>query len=157
MPRGRLIEILPVPAADAFDLVHDYDRRLDWDTLLQAANLTAGYSEARVGAVAICKGRWLIGGLSVESRYVSFCPPFVAAVKMTNRPFPFDRFAATIRHRDIAGSRSSIEYVYTFTTRPRCLRRILDPVVGALFRRETRRRLRSLREFLVARHKPSCA
>lgn len=156
MPRGRLVEILPVPAADAFRLLHDYDRRLDWDTLLRAANLTAGYAQARVGAVAICTGRWSTGGLTVESRYVSFRPPFVAAVKMTNRPFPFARFAATIRHRDIAGSRSSIEYVFTFTTRPRCLRRILDPVVGALFRRETRRRLRSLREFLDAPREPHC-
>ncbi|MEJ7847718.1 MAG: hypothetical protein WKF92_06500 [Pyrinomonadaceae bacterium] len=39
MPTAYVEEVLPFTAHQAFDLVHDYDRRLEWDTLLQEAYL----------------------------------------------------------------------------------------------------------------------
>jgi hypothetical protein len=64
-----------------FDLVHDYDRRLSWDTLLRDARVEDGRAPG-VGAVAACTGRWFVGGMCFRTRYVSFCRGAVAAVKL---------------------------------------------------------------------------
>lgn len=45
---------------------------------------------------------------------------------------------------DAAPARSSVTYTMTFTVKPRWLAFVLEPVARALFRRETRRRLRAL-------------
>jgi hypothetical protein len=147
MPHGIVREIIPASSAEVFRLLHDYERRLEWDTLLQEAYLTDGYREAQYGAVSVCKGRTHLGGIAFKTRYVSFRPPDVAAIELVNQPPFFDAFAATIRHRDLQDSCSSVEYIYYFTARPKCLRWILHPVMKALFARETRKRLRALKSF----------
>ena len=149
MPRGTVADVIPAPSAAVFALLHDYDRRLQWDTLLQAAYLTDGHRQAQRGAVSICQGKPHLGGVALKTAYVSFRPPVVAAVKMINRPPFFDSFAATIRHKDLPGAASSIEYTYHFTARPRWLRPLLHPLMNALFAWETRKRLRALRRFFA--------
>jgi hypothetical protein len=135
-----------------FQLLHDYDRRLEWDTLLRDARLCPGWSQAQLHATSVCTGRWFLGGIALKTEYISFNPPAVAAVKMLNRPAFFETFAATLRHRDTDDGGSSVEYIYHFTARPRWLRWLLHPVMNAVFRWETRKRLRSLRHYLALRH-----
>jgi hypothetical protein len=98
-----------------FQLLHDYHRRAEWDTLLRDARLCPGWSRAQLHATSVCTGRWFLGGIALKTEYVSFKPPAVAAVKMLNRPVFFEAFAATIRHRDTVGGGSSVEYIYHFT------------------------------------------
>ena len=57
MRRGIVSLVIPAPADDVFDLVHDYGRRLEWDTLLRAAYLTDGHAAAGVGVTSVCVGR----------------------------------------------------------------------------------------------------
>jgi hypothetical protein len=156
MPHGVVRELIPAPSAEVFRLLHDYGRRLEWDTLLKKAYLTDGNQEARVGAVCVCKARTYLGGVALKTKYVSFRPPEVAAVRMINRPAFFESFAATIRHRELSASSSSVEYTYHFAARPRWLRFVLHPIMATLFALETRRRLRALRRFFE-RHHPAAA
>jgi hypothetical protein len=149
MPHGSVIETIPASSTEVFRLLHDYDRRLEWDTLLRDARLCAPWTEAQLHATSVCTSRWYLGGLAVKTEYISFHPPQVAAVKMLNRPPFFAGFAATIRHRDLSEGASSVEYKYTFTARPSWLRWLLNPVMAALFRWETRKRLRALRRFFL--------
>jgi len=145
MPHGSVTEIIPARSDDVFRLLHDYDRRLEWDTLLQDARLCDDWKEAQLHATSVCTGRWYLGGIALKTEYVSFSPPHVAAVKMLNRPLFFDRFAATIRHEDRPDGSSSIEYKFNFLARPSWLRWLLHPVMAAVFRWETKKRLRALR------------
>ena len=145
MPHGSVIDTIPAPSADVFRLLHDYDRRLEWDTLLQDAHLCDGWTEAGLHARTLCTGRWYLGRIAMETEYVSFKPDQVAAVKMLNRPPFFETFAATIRHRDLDDGSSTVEYKYNFTARPSWLRWLLHPAMAAAFRWETRKRLRALR------------
>lgn len=46
---------------------------------------------------------------------------------MINRPPFFETFAASIRHQD-TGEGSSVTYRFTFSTRPRLLRWLLEPI-----------------------------
>jgi hypothetical protein len=145
MQHGSVSQTIPAPAGAVFDLLHDYDRRLSWDTLLSAAYLTDGFAEAQAGATSICVGRRSLGGIALKTVYVTFDRPRLAAVKMVNRPPLFETWAASIRHEDRGERSSHITYTWTFSARPRCLAWLIEPLLQRVFTWETRRRLAALR------------
>ena len=147
MPTAEITETIPASAAKVFDLLHDYKRRLEWDTLLQKAYLEKDFPAACKGAISVCQGRSILGGFALRTEYVSFERGKVAAVKLLNRPPFFDRFAASIRHRDTGENESEIVYKVSFTAKPKFLRWILHPVMNAVFKWETRKRLAALSHF----------
>src|SRR5262245_36581413 len=149
MAHGQISEIIPAASHVAFDLIHDYTRRLEWDTLLQAAYLDGGDAVAGKGVIAVCVGRKSLGGIPLRTVYVSFDRPKVAAVKMLNAPAFFQSWAASIRHEDISNHESRIIYQFHFVAKPRILRFILEPIMEKVFLWETRKRLRALKAFFT--------
>lgn len=149
MVHARVSEVVPASCEAAFDLVHDYGRRLQWDPMLRVAYVEGGGAAAQ-GAVAVCSGKWIVGGLTLRTVYVSFVRGEVAAVKMVNAPMLFERWAASIRHEPLAGGSSRITYTYNFRAKPRWLAFVLEPVLAIVFRWETRKRLRAVRRVLAA-------
>lgn len=148
--RGEITETLPASCEAAFDLTHDYARRLEWDTLLSAAYLEEGATCAGRGAKATCVGRGWLSGFALTTVYVSFDRPHVAAVKMVNRPPMFGTWAASIRHAPGASAgESTITYTYNFTSRPRWLAWLVEPIMAWFFARETRQRLGAMREYFA--------
>jgi len=146
MPTATIQQQMPVSSADVFSLLHDYERRLEWDTLLKEARLTRGHHRAGKGATSLCVGKPLFGMFGIETRYVKFEHGRLAAVVMINRPPLFAEFAASIRHKDNdAGSVAT--YKLHFAAKPRFLRRVLEPVMLGLLRMETAKRL-----FALSRH-----
>ncbi|MGI8697624.1 MAG: SRPBCC family protein [Mycobacteriales bacterium] len=145
----RVRESLPASCEEAFDLIHDYPRRLEWDTLLRAAWTEDGAVPA-AGVVATCTARRSLGGLSFRTRYKVFRRPEVAAVRLESPVLVFQAWGASIRHSRRADGGSDVEYAMTFTCRPRLLAPLLEPVVGAAFCWETRRRLAALRRALAS-------
>jgi len=141
------IDILATPEM-AFDLIHDYPRRLEWDPFLKEARLLEGAESAGVGVQARCTARNSFGGLVMETVYVSFDRPRVAAVKMTRGPAVLETFAASLRQDDVEAGITRVTYRFNFSTKPRWLRAILDPIAAALFRREVRQRLQALKRYL---------
>lgn len=151
MKHGRVSEELPASAEVVFELLHDYGRRLDWDTLLSACWLEGGATKAGKGVVSVCVGRRSLGALALKTEYVSFDPGKVAAVKLLNQPAFFGTWAASIRHEPLAEGRSRVTYTYNFTARPKWLAWALEPVMALVFRWETRKRLAALRKYLASR------
>jgi hypothetical protein len=148
MAHGTVSEIIPATSAEVFALVHDYDRRLEWDTLLSAAYLTDGHTVAQQGAVSTCVGRAAVGSMALTTEYVAFAAPRLAAVKMIRGPWLFERWAASLKHEDLADGTSRITYAWQFSARPWGLRWLFEPLLNFVFYWETRKRLRALREFL---------
>lgn len=148
MAHAEVSEIIPAPSTAVFDLLHDYTRRLEWDTLLQAAYLDDGYTTACAGATSVCVGRRSLGGIALKTVYVSFERPSVAAVRMLNSPPFFQSWAASIRHEDLPDDTSRITYKFHFTARPRWLAFLLDPIMERVFRWETRKRLQALKAYM---------
>src|SRR5262245_38844045 len=144
MVHGSVSQEIPASCSEVFDLLHDYDRRLEWDSLLRAAYLTDGHAQAGLGATSVCVGRRTLGGLALKTVYVAFDRPRLAAVKMINRPPLFAAWAASIRHEPAAGGSSRVTYTWTFSARPRWLAFLLEPLLNRLFHHETRRRLAAL-------------
>ena len=148
MPKGSQSIEINASCADVFELVHDYARRLEWDSMLSQAVLLHGARAAGLGVRSRCTGTWKSGFLALETEYIQFHPGQISAVRLTNRPPFFEHFAATIRHEALDGGRSRTTYLYTFNARPRVLAPLLEPIMQLMMRREIAQRLRALRSFL---------
>jgi hypothetical protein len=148
MPAASITQEMPCSSADVFSLLHDYSRRLEWDTLLREARLTRGCTIAQKGATSLCIGKHLGGCIGIETKYLTFKPGEVAAVEMINDPPFFADFAASIRHTDTPTG-SLATYRFQFTARPRYLRWILHPIMRCVLQFETKKRLRALSNFLT--------
>jgi ribosome-associated toxin RatA of RatAB toxin-antitoxin module len=146
MPTTEIREAIPASADEVFELLHDYKRRLEWDTLLSEAYLEPEFEKAEKGAVSVCRGKAILGGFAVRTSYVSFEKGKVAAVRMLNSPPFFDTFAASIRHVPIDAENSEIIYKVNFTAKPRWLSGIIQPVMKAVFAWETKKRLQALKK-----------
>ena len=138
---------IPASADKVFALLHDYDRRLEWDTLLKEARLTRGSQQAEKGATSLCVGKPFFGLIGVETEYVTFNPGVIAAVKLINRPMFFSQFAASIRHEDNENG-STATYQFRFEAKPRLLGWLLEPIMLKVLKYETGKRLEALAEFL---------
>jgi hypothetical protein len=148
MPAASITQEMPCSSADVFSLLHDYSRRLEWDTLLREARLTRGCTIAQKGATSFCIGKHLGGCIGIETKYLTFKPGEVAAVEMINDTPFFSDIAASIRHTDTTTG-SLATYRFQFTARPRYLRWILHPVMRCVLQFETKKRLRALSNFLT--------
>lgn len=146
MPKLTVKETIRASCDDVFRIVHDYGRRLEWDTLLQAAYLEDA-DRADVGVVAVCVGKTVLMGIEMRTAYVSFKPGKVAAVKLSSPAPFFDSFAASIRHFDGGNGRSEIVYELNYKAKPVFLRPILHPIMSRMLEWETRKRLRSLKRY----------
>jgi len=134
-----------------FDLVHDYQRRLEWDPFLQEARLLGGAKEAGRGVRTLCVARSRLAGLGMETVYITYSPPRVAAVQMTRGPWFLKSFAAALRHESLVPGITRVVYCYHFRAKPRWLAPVLQLLLSAVFARETRRRLRGLKRALEGR------
>jgi ribosome-associated toxin RatA of RatAB toxin-antitoxin module len=135
------LHIQAEPAA-LFALTQDYDHRLDWDPFLQEARLLNGAQWPAVGVRAWCVAR---NGFGMETEYVSWLPPRVAAVKMTRGPALLAEFAGSWRFEPQASGRTRVSFTYHLAAYPRWLRWLLDPILQGVFARDTVRRLRALK------------
>lgn len=149
MRGASVTEQMPVKSPEVFRLLHDYDRRLEWDTLLREAKLTRGHRKAAKGATSLCVGRPFFGIFGIETRYVTFKEGEIAAVELISRPPLFGEFAASIRHEDNdAGSTAT--YKFRFSARPKFLRWLLEPIMLKTLKAETAKRLNALSRHLAA-------
>lgn len=147
-------QVMPASCERTFDLIHDYRRRLEWDTLLRRAYVEGG-TDIGVGAVAVCTARRILGGYSFRTRYVTFKPPHLAAIKLESKPPFFIKWAASLRHEPIDSDdtdaasdhredMSLATYTMTFTCKPA----IIEPIAERMFKRETENRLVALANHL---------
>ncbi len=136
--------LVAAPPEEVFDLVHDYDRRLEWDPFLRRAEIESGADRAAVGVSTYCAAHWRNGGFGMRTVYISFQRPTVAAVEMTQGPWCLDRFVASITQRPAADASTRVSYKFRFEVWPRWAAGLLEPWFARRFRAETRRRLRHL-------------
>jgi hypothetical protein len=132
--------VVPAPPDVVFALTQDYARRLTWDPFLRSARLVGGAVAPGVGVRAWCVAAF---GIGMETEYVTFTPPRIAAVKMTRGPWLLETFGGAWEFvPDPGGTR--VSFRYQLRTRPRALAWLLEPIVRAWFSHETRRRVRAL-------------
>jgi ribosome-associated toxin RatA of RatAB toxin-antitoxin module len=133
------------PPDRVFELTQDYARRLTWDPFLREAVLRDGATAAAVGVRAWCVSR---SGIGMETEYVSFNPPRVAAVKMTRGPRVLESFAGAWEFEPAGEGRTRVTFRYNLRARPRLLAWPLESLARLWFARETRLRVLALRKVL---------
>lgn len=138
------VDVRATPEA-LFALTQDYARRLHWDPFLRSAELVGGATEAGMGVRAYCVAHSRLG---METEYVSFNPPSVAAVKMTRGPWFIGGFAGSWRFMPQGDGRTRVMFRYSVRARPAWIQPLLNPILVRVFSREVRRRLEGLRAFV---------
>lgn len=137
------------PREALFWLSQDYDQRLAWDPFLCEARLLGEARTAGPGVRAWCVSR--LPRLGMETEYVSFKPPEVAAVKMTQRLPLVDTFAGSWRFDEAAGGGTTVTFRYHVKARPVWLRWVLDPLMLGWFAWESWRRMEAFKRYAEAR------
>lgn len=108
MPTFEHSIVVHAPQAWLFDLMQDYDRRLEWDPFLSEARLV-GAERAAVGVRAWCVDK---AGRGMETEYVSFQRPERVAVKMTSGPWMFGSFAGSWRYESMGEEATRVTFRY---------------------------------------------
>ena len=126
-----------------FDLSQRADLRRAWDTFIRDSRYPDGIPAAGpvVGTRNWVRAR---NGLSMEVRYIAVKRPETVAMTMLRGPFFFSKFGGSWRFLPCANG-TRVVFRYTFETRWRWLRPLLDRAIRAVFRRNIRRRLRGLK------------
>src|SRR5262245_61476252 len=119
MSQHRRFEFtMPAPSALVFEAFHNRRWRERWDSLVQGTVVEGGGDHPSVGAITHNPGRGWLGGLAMRTRFISYQPGVLAAAEMVGEAWPFRRWAASMRHRDLPDGRSSLLlYTYSFDTR----------------------------------------
>jgi len=136
--------VIAASPGDLFALTQDYARRLEWDPFLKSAELLDGAASADVGVRAYCVAH---NGLGMETEYVSFNPPRACAVKMTRGPRMIASFAGSWRFEEASAGATRVGFRYNL----RASWRLLTPIIGWIFGRDTRKRLKALKEAIEQR------
>ncbi len=139
---------MPAESAVVFDAFHFHHWRHRWDSLVESTAVVGGAPCPYPGALTQSRGSGWLGALSMCTRFVTYEPPRLAAARMEGGCFPFERWAASMRHVDLAPSRSTLIYTYSLDTRPRWARWWMVPVVHLVFQYQTRKRFGRLNTFL---------
>jgi len=139
------ITIVRAGPAEVFALTQDYSRRLAWDPFLRSAELVGGATAADVGVRAWCVAR---SGLGMETEYVSFTPPRIAAVKMTRGPWVLESFGGAWEFTPAGNDATEVAFRYQFRTRPRLLSWLVEPLARRWFLWETQKRVAALQAAL---------
>jgi ribosome-associated toxin RatA of RatAB toxin-antitoxin module len=101
------------------------------------------------GATAVAVGVrvWVHAriGLKMTVRYITVRPPEQVAMTMVAGPPLFRRFSGTWLFRPLTAGSTRVVFRYHFTTRPRALSPLLDPIVRRVLQREMQARLAGLK------------
>jgi ribosome-associated toxin RatA of RatAB toxin-antitoxin module len=100
------------PRQRIFDYTQDYNQRLVWDTFLREAVLLDGAKEAVKGVKSWCVSKH---GIGMETEYVSYNPPAVAAIKLTKPNKIFTAFAGSWRFEEINADTTKATFIYSFS------------------------------------------
>lgn len=130
---------------EVFALTQDYSRRLSWDPFLRSAELVGGATTPGVGVRAWCVAR---SGMGMETEYVSFAPPRIAAVKMTLGPWFLESFGGAWEFNPVGDRSTEVAFRYQFRTRPRWLSWVVERLALRWFSWETRKRVVALQKAL---------
>ncbi len=139
--RSVVIRAKPTPL---FDLMQDYERRLEWDPFLRSAELI-GATSAGLGVRAWCVDQ---RGRGMETEYVSFKRPRRVAVKMTRGPWIFKSFSGSWIYDKVDDQHTRVRFRYHVEARLPLpwSERLLE----AIFSGEMQKRLLALKEAVEA-------
>jgi ribosome-associated toxin RatA of RatAB toxin-antitoxin module len=135
-------------AKELFELTQNYARRTEWNPLTTEAYLINADIPAE-GELVRCTAR---NGMSMDTVYVSYQPYKVAAVKLVEGPYIFDKFAGGWRFDEVGPGQTNVRFSYNVSAKPKWLSWILTPIVVAVFKRETRKRIRALQAHAEREH-----
>jgi ribosome-associated toxin RatA of RatAB toxin-antitoxin module len=128
---------------DLFDLTQDYRLRQAWDPFVRKMQFLHDAPRAALN-VQVAVQAWT--GLSMTVEFIRFSRPTIVAMKMIQGPFFFRLFAGSWRFEPKENGEGEVTFRYHFQTRWPWLGWLLNPIIGWVFQRDIRARLRGLKQ-----------
>jgi len=141
--------VMPASASVVFDAFHYHPWRHRWDSLVSATVIEGGAHCPYVGAVTHNVGSGWMRNLSMRTQFVAFDRPRLAAASMLGQSFPFKRWAASMRHKELDNGQSLLLYTYTLEVGPSWIAWFIRPIVERVFEYQTRQRFQRLSKYLT--------
>ena len=139
MPRIEATVVVPVSPATAFAVsMTQGEIRYRWDPFVRSQTLLDGATKPAKGVRTETRSRH---GLRMVSEYTSFRPPGQVGMKMVEGPWFFKTLGGGWIFGERDDGTTDATWRYTFTTRPRVLRPIAEPIGRWLLGRDIRRRI----------------
>lgn len=145
MPVIQASVIVPVPPAVAFWVSQTMAPiRYRWDPFIRQQFLLGGADRPAKGVRTHTQSKHRI---TMISEYVSFAPPRNVGMKMVSGPWFFERFGGGWRFEagpatDTTTSDSTVAiWRYNFSTRPKLLSPLADPIGRWMLQRDINRRI----------------
>ena len=135
---------IDMDAETVFALTQDYDVRLEWDPYLVEAYLMGGKNSVELGALSYCKNK---NGSFMISKYISYNPPKVAAISMTQGPFLLKKFSGAWNVTALTDSKSLLVFTYNFELIGGVIGKLFLPIASYLFSRDMKARLVCFKDF----------
>lgn len=148
MTRYRFEFEMPANTAVTFDAFHYTVWRNQWDRLVGRTEVQDGAPCPFLNATTSNRGSGLLSLLSMETTFISFDRPKVAAATMNGKSFPFSRWVASMQHKALPDGHSVLIYIYSFDVWPQALSWLFQPLVANIFNYQTRRRFKNMQAFL---------
>ena len=135
------IEIM-APTSQVFALAQDYQLRLEWDPFVREMRFLDGATETAVGVRVWVRAK---NGFSMQVRFITLKAPEQVAMTMVEGPKIFRQFSGAWLFKPIDEGRTRATFRYHFTTRPRLLSVVMDPVLERILQKDMDARLAALK------------
>jgi ribosome-associated toxin RatA of RatAB toxin-antitoxin module len=147
MPIVEAAATIEAPPAKVFAVTQDYYLRLKWDPFLREIKFLRGATEAAAGVQVWVKAK---NGLTMTVEYRVVAPPSRVVMTMVRGPFFFEQFAGTWQFEPQSAGHTQARFRYSFRTRWRRLRPVLDELIRLVFLNDVKARLAGLKHFMEA-------
>ncbi len=141
MPRVSIVRTVDATREVLFFLSESYEARLQWDPFVRDLQFLDGATGIGKG---VATRTIAYNGMSMDTEFIAYDPPHTIAMKMLRGPAMFDNMAGTWLFREGQDGQCEVTFLYSFRTRPRWLRFIMEPIVKQILRRDMERRMEAL-------------
>lgn len=125
-----------------FALTQDYYVRLEWDPFLRDLHFLDGATGPAPGVKVWVQAH---NRLAMTVEYITVKPPERVAVKLVRGPFFFESFAGSWIFETVDEEHTRVTFRYSFRTKWKVLRPLLDRAIHRAFTRDIAARTRALK------------
>jgi ribosome-associated toxin RatA of RatAB toxin-antitoxin module len=142
MPRITVSATIQSTPETLFSLSEDYGKRLEWDVFMKKMSFLGGATRMEKGVHTLTTA---YNGMTMETVFINVNRPYAIAMQMPQPTWFFKTMAGTWRFTPTDDTHTQADFIYAFTTRPRLLSFIMQPLIAAILTRDMRKRMACLK------------
>ncbi|MFL0810933.1 MAG: SRPBCC family protein [Agarilytica sp.] len=145
MPRIQAEALIAVNRDTAYHLAQDYTRRLEWDRFAERVRYDHGRVTSEVGFAGAAH---VLNPFRMMVEHVSLAVPSLIAVNMLEGPKFIGKVKTSWRFESLDECNTKVQLECDFKSRWPIVRKLIDPLLESVFKRDARNALNDLKRAL---------